>query len=410
MAVAAMFWLNWKMALIMLLLSPVLMAVMGIFSAPMEKASASDKKNDEINRSIMQEDLSRIMLIKAYFMQAKAAKRMWAAYGKKLRSGVKVGFFEGILSFLGSSVAMIMFIVALGVGAYFVMIGETTFGNLLGIVQLLNFVVMPISDFAGAIALVGQAKASAERIGAVYELPADKKVVIGKPVMAKKLVAEQISFSYQNNEEDPETVINDISVTFERGMITGIAGKSGCGKSTLLKILIGLYNPQKGTVALTHETGVITDIMPQVAYVPPLDYLFSGTVAENIIMSEMIPRMDEMRLAASGANILDFIEALPEGFETPIGESGGTVSSGQAQRLAIARAIYKKSPIIVFDEPTANLDAESVEKFKAAVRRLSADKICIIVTHDAPTIAVCDKVYLLENGKITPISPQYHLG
>ena len=187
---------------------------------------------------------------------------------------------------------------------------------------------------------------------------------------------------------------------FEKGFVTGIAGKSGSGKSTLLKLLIGLYNPQAGKVSLKHKKGAVADIMPQVAYVPPADYLFSGTVTENIIMSEMKARMEEMRQAAAGANILDFIETLPEGFETPIGESGGTVSSGQAQRLAIARAIYKQSPVVVFDEPTANLDAESAEKFKQAARQIARDKICIIVTHDAPTIAICDKVYWLEDGEI----------
>ena len=399
MAVAAMFWLNWKMALIMLLLSPLLMAAMSILAAPMKNASADDKKNDEINRSIMQEDLSRIMLIKAYFMQDKAAKKMWGAYGKKLKSGVKVGFFEGLLAFFGSSVSMIMFMVALGIGAYFVMIGETTLGNLLGIIQLLNFVVMPISDFSAAVSLVSQATASALRVGAVYDLPADKKLIIGKPVDATELSAENVRFSYDDDSGSGH-VLKDINAKFEKGVITGIAGKSGSGKSTLLKLLIGLYNPQEGKVTLKHKTGTVADIMPQVAYVPPVDYLFSGTVTDNIIMSELKPRMNEMRFAAADANILDFIESLPEGFATPIGESGGTVSSGQAQRLAIARAIYKQSPIVVFDEPTANLDTESIEKFQQAVRQIAKDKICIIVTHDNPTIAICDKVYLLDNGGI----------
>ena len=140
--------------------------------------------------------------------------------------------------------------------------------------------------------------------------------------------------------------------------------------------------------------------MPQIAYVPPADYLFSGTVTENIIMSDNEPRVNDMKNAASGANILDFIESLSDGFDTLIGESGGTVSSGQAQRLAIARAIYKKSPVIVFDEPTANLDVDSIEKFQAAIRHLAKDKICIIVTHDVSTINICDKVYIIENKQV----------
>jgi len=398
MAIAAMFAMNWKMTLIMLVLTPIMMAVMAVLSAPMKKASTIDKENEEVNRSIMQEDLSRIMLIKAYFMQDKVIRKVHSAYAKKLRSGVRVGFFEGMITFSGASISMIMFMVCLGIGAHFVMIGETSFGNLVAIIQLLNFVVMPVADFAGAVSLLSQAVASAERIGEICELPAEKKFMVGKPVMATKLVAENISFSYK--EDDSDKVFEGISASFEKGKITAIAGRSGCGKSTLLKLLIGLYEPHDGKITLNHEKGCITDIMPQVAYVPPVDYLFSGTVTENIIMSENRERKSEVREAAAGANILDFIESLPEGFATLIGESGGTVSSGQAQRLAIARAIYKKSPIVVFDEPTANLDVESIEKFQNSVRRIAADKICIIVTHDTNTLDICDKVYLLADGKI----------
>jgi ABC-type multidrug transport system fused ATPase/permease subunit len=223
-------------------------------------------------------------------------------------------------------------------------------------------------------------------------------------VDAVELVAENISFSYRDEDDEAENVLENVNVSFSKGVVTGIAGISGSGKSTLLKLLIGLYTPQQGKVTLHHTSGTLDKIMPQVAYVPPVDYLFSGTVAENIIMSENQPCLEEMNIASSGANILEFIESLPEGFDTNIGESGGTVSSGQAQRLAIARAIYKKSPIVIFDEPTANLDITSIEIFQSAIKKLAKDKICIIVTHDISTITVCDKVYELEEGRIKEIN------
>jgi len=160
---------------------------------------------------------------------------------------------------------------------------------------------------------------------------------------------------------------------------------------------------EEGTVELKHESGVVIGdgIMAQIAYVPPVDYLFSGTVISNIIMSEDTVRTSDLESAAADANILDFIQSLPEGFNTQITESGGNVSSGQAQRIAIARAIYKRSPVIVFDEPTANLDAVSIEKFQSAVKRLAEkDKICIIVTHDISTIDICNKVYVIEGGRL----------
>ena len=404
-AAVSMFLLDWRLALIVVGLTPVLMLAMGLLTPLIEKASAKDKKNDEANRTFMQENLSRIMLIKTYFMQKKTIANVKELYAKKLRSGMKLGMWEGITLFSGMLLGMSMFLVIIGVGSYFVMRGETTFGSLVAIVQLLNYVVNPVARFAETISLISQAKASSERIGTVIDLPADDNMHMSPMTDAKELVAENVSFAYDSEEEDDEesdVVLEEIDAVFPKGIITGLVGKSGSGKSTLLKLIIGLYAPNKGNISLIHDNGSYNGeaIMPHVAYVPPVDYLFSGTVLDNIIMSQDTPDMEEVEKAASDANILDFVESLPQGFNTVIGESGGTVSSGQAQRIAIARAIYKKSSILVFDEPTANLDTDSIEKFQSTIKRLSKDKICIVVTHDESTMTVCDKVYLLEEGQV----------
>jgi ABC-type bacteriocin/lantibiotic exporter with double-glycine peptidase domain len=329
-ATAAIFFLNWKMALVMLILMPVLMLVMGLITPFMQKASVADKQNDEANRSIMQEYLSRIILIKAYFMQKKTLLKIKDTYAKKLKSGMKLGMWEGLAAFSGMRVSMAMFMAARGLGAYFVLQGETTVGSLIAIVQLLNYIVMPLEKFAGTISQVSQAVASSGRIGEIYELPADSEIPHREPVDASMLTAENISFAYNNEDKN---ILDNLSVSFEKGAVTGIVGKSGCGKSTLLKLLIGLYEPKQGEITLKTSDGANAEITPQIAYVPPNDYLFSGTVAENIIMSEDNPRIDEMKAACSDANILGFIESLSGGFDTSIGESGGTVSSGQAQRF-----------------------------------------------------------------------------
>jgi len=402
-AVISMFILDWRMALIVIGLAPILMLAMGVLTPFIEKASVADKDNDEANRSMMQEYLSRIMLIKTYFMQAKTIKKVRENYAAKLRSGMKLGMWEGLTLFAGLFVGISMFLVVLGVGAFFVIRGETTFGSLVAIVQLLNYVVNPVARVAETISLVSQAKASSGRIGTIIDLPADAPSAKAPSISADELVAENIYFSYDTEDEEASKVLKDIHVAFEKGKVSGIVGKSGSGKSTLLKLLIGLYEPNDGSVSLNHVHGTISgeEIMPQVAYVPPADYIFSGTVADNIIMSENKPRIEDMEKAAQDANILDFIQSLPQGFDTVIGESGGTVSSGQAQRIAIARAIYKGSPVLVFDEPTANLDADSIEKFQSAIKQISKDKICIVVTHDTSTMTACDSILELEGGRVS---------
>lgn len=400
LATAALFFLNWKIAIILLVLAPLLMFLMGALTPSIQKASATDKGNDETNRSLIQENLSRIMLVKSYFMQEKTKGKIKSTYENKLKSGMKLGMWEGLALFAGALFGNIMSLVTLGLGAYFVLKGETTVGSLIMIVQLLNYIVTPVTKFSAATAVVGQAVASSCRIGTIYELPKEQNEASAMPVNISELVIKDLCFSY--GDENESNLLDCANMSFSKGTVTGIVGKSGSGKSTLLKLLIGLYTPQSGSIELKHSSGVLKgkEIMPQVAYVPPDDYLFSGNVSDNIIMSEVEPRYDDMQAAALDANIYEFIESLPDGFHTLLGESGGTVSSGQAQRIAIARAIYKKARIIVFDEPTANLDVDSIEKFQSMVKKLAQDNICIIATHDISTIRACDKVYVLENGSV----------
>lgn len=398
-AALTLFFLNWKIAVILIVLTPLMMFFMAALTPQIQKASAADKKYDEINRTVMQENLNKIMLIKTYSMQTKIIEKMKAAYKNKLKSGMILGAWEGFAAFVGTLSGNIMSLVTLGLGSYFVLTGETTVGSLIMIVQLLNYIVTPLAKFPAAVAQIGQAAASSARLGEIYELPQEQINNSLKNVNAETLCAENLSFEYTQD----NNILNNVNLSFSKGLVTGIIGKSGSGKSTLLKLLMGLYTPQNGTVKLKYDLGTLSgnDIITQVAYVPPNDYLFSGTVAENIIMAEENAVQNQIWDAASKANILDFINSMPDGFDTVLGEDGSTVSSGQAQRIAIARAIYKQSKIFIFDEPTANLDEGSTAKFQSSVKKLAEDNICIIVTHDTSTIDICDKVYVLSDGTIT---------
>ncbi len=398
-AVAALFFLNWKIAVILIILTPLMMSLMGALTPQIQKVSAADKNCDEINRSIMQENLNKIVLIKTYSMQTKITEKMKSAYKNKLKSGMILGAWEGVAMFVGALSGNAMSLVTLGLGSYFVLKGETTVGSLIMIVQLLNYIITPLTKFPAAVAKIGQAAASSERIGEIYELPSEQVNNTLSSVNVQKLYAENLSFAYTEG----KNILNNINLIFSKGVVTGIVGKSGSGKSTLLKLLIGLYTPQSGLVKLEYDSGTLSgsDIITQVAYVPPCDYLFSGTVAENIIMSEKNAIQNQMQEAALKANVFDFINSMPNRFDTILGEDGNTVSSGQAQRIAIARAIYKKGKIFIFDEPTANLDEDSIIKFQATVKKLAEDNICIIVTHDTSTVDICDKVYVLSDGFVT---------
>lgn len=396
LAAVALFFLNWKIALILIVLTPLTMILTGTLTPRLQKLSATDKANDELNRSVMQENLNKITLIKAYSMQSKTVEKVEKNYKDKLKSGVRLGVWEGLAVFVGTLSGNIVSLVALGLGSFFVLSGETTVGSLIMIVQLLNYIIMPITKFPSAVALTGQALASAKRISGVYEL-SEEHVGAYASSTADTLVAEALSFAYTPG----DNILNKVDLSFRKGEVTGIVGKSGSGKSTLLKLLMGLYSPTDGTVKLKFKDKTLSgeDIISQVAYVPPEDYLFSGTIAENIAMLDNGRDTEKMSAAAASANILEHIRSLANGFETVIGEGGNTVSSGQAQRIAIARAIYKNG-VFIFDEPTANLDQETIKMFQSTVKKLAENNICIIVTHDKSTVEICDKIYTLENGRV----------
>ncbi len=395
LAAVALFFLNWKIALILIVLTPLTMLLTGALTPRLQKLSAADKANDELNRSVMQENLNKITLIKAYSMQSKTVEKVEKNYKDKLKSGVRLGVWEGLAVFVGTLSGNIVSLAALGLGSFFVLSGETTVGSLIMIVQLLNYIIIPITKFPSAVALTGQTLASAKRIGGVHEL-SEEHVGASVSSAADTLVAEALSFAYDTG----DNILNEVDLSFQKGEVTGIVGKSGSGKSTLLKLLMGLYSPANGSVTLQCGTEKVSgeNIIANVAYVPPADYLFSGTIAENIAMSNNFDT-EKLKAAAVGANIFDYIQALDNGFDTVLGEGGNTVSSGQAQRIAIARAIYKNG-VFIFDEPTANLDRETIKLFQSTVKKLAESNICIIVTHDRSTVEICDKIYTLENGKI----------
>lgn len=204
-----------------------------------------------------------------------------------------------------------------------------------------------------------------------------------------------MSFSY-----NPENIIfSNINIKFPRNQIIGIVGKNGCGKSTLLKILLNLYTPQEGKVQYINNE---KNNDPVIALVPSNQYIFSGTVKENICMSENI---DQKRMveAAKLANADSFIEQMEYKYDEQIGDGGNSLSSGQAQRIALARAYYHNAKCIVLDEPTSNLDQISIDQFHSVIKEISKNCLCMIATHDKSTINICDKILLVDKSGIREI-------
>lgn len=204
---------------------------------------------------------------------------------------------------------------------------------------------------------------------------------------------EEVSFSYENT-----VVIENLSLRVRPGEHIGIVGDSGCGKSTLLKLLAGLYEPQRGSIRMAGEH-FPEKIREQVALVMQRHSLFPLSIRENITCGHAVSE-ERIWAACQGASLTDWIEQLPNGLDTNVGERAGQVSGGQAQRIQIARALCKDAPIILLDEPVSALDQDTRQSVLSALNKLTEGKTVIHVTHHRETLDSGDTVYHMRGGKL----------
>ncbi len=210
---------------------------------------------------------------------------------------------------------------------------------------------------------------------------------------------DHVTFGYESG----DLVLNDIDLDIAAGANVAIVGPSGTGKSTLAALILRLYDPLEGRVLIDgkdirHHT--LASLRSQISVVLQDNTLFALTVWENIGLGAQDASQEQIIAAARSANALEFIEALPDGFDTVLGERGVTLSHGQRQRIAIARAIVRQTPILILDEPTTGLDKENEQAVVDALERVASGKTSITITHDLRLSAHADRIYRVENGQI----------
>lgn len=399
MGVVALFLLSWQMALVLLFAMPLMILAVGAISPFLQKAVQKDLGHEEHNRSYMQEVLNKFLLFRSYSMRGQVCDKLQLLYDKKINSKMSVSLINGILGFAQSFLGMGMFVIALGAGTYFVLRGDVTVGSLIAMVQLVNYIVAPISNIQRWSSTLNSAKVSAVRIGEILDIPSEQLIErLSKADKITRLELQSVSFGYPEQEE---LCLQDANFSAEAGEIVCIFGESGSGKSTLLKIIMGLYSIASGEICYFIDDSRIEniDVVASCAYVPSDDFLFDGTLAENICMSAPA---DFQRLhdVVTSANIGEFVYSHPQQFDYHIHEGGKNLSMGQRQRIAIARALYKNASVLIFDEPTANLDHEAKQLFYRTLRNISDDTICIVVTHDQGMVNVCDSYYHLVDRQL----------
>lgn len=296
------------------------------------------------------------------------------------------------------------YLAALVWAAIKVAMGALTYGTLTAMLQLIGQIQAPFVNITKVVPDYYAIIASAERIIEIEEIENEERDVeeINAPQFYKnfnKAEFANIKFNYGR-----ESVLEEGNAEFSKGDFVAIRGISGIGKSTLMKMLLGVFTPNEGTIRLYENNGQFVDASPSTrslfSYVPQGNYLFSGTLRDNIKLINPYATDEDIHKALEISSIDDFVDTLPDGLDTVLGEKGTGVSEGQAQRLAIARAIVSDAPIILLDEATSALDAMTEKRVLDNIKKLNS-KTVIIITHKYAALDVCNKEFLIENKKLS---------
>lgn len=403
-AFVILFTIDWKFSIVLVIGGALLMMVALLFKGSLKNLHKKAQESDGKTRSFMQESLSSILVVKVF----NAYDRIKAESDKLQQNNFKVKRKRNYISIFSSTGFAFVFSAAylygLVWGSFSILEGVITYGVLTEILSLVSQIQSPIQGLTSILPTYYQALASAERIMEFEEYPDEHCETDSSDIDINKIYDSLSSIEFDNITfaYDRETVLENTSLSIKKGDFVVITGISGIGKSTLTKLLLDVFTVDKGEIYLKLNDGsklhVDKNLRSMFAYVPQGNLLLSGTIRDNISFVRPGATDDEIMQAAQIA-CADFIEDLPEGLDTVIGEKGLGLSEGQVQRVAIARALICKCPVILLDEATSALDEQTEIKLLKNIENLK-DKTCILISHKKAANKVCNKEVRIEDKKI----------
>ena len=403
--VVVMWRVNLKLTLITLAVFPPLLATMYFFGRGMNRRSLVAHQADSKVTSLVQQNISNLPVIQSFTRE----NRESAVFGEQIERSLSARIAQHGLEVTYWLVIAVLFgIATAGLtwwGAREILRGALTIGELVIFLSYLGQLYDPLNQLSHVGATVSDANAGTQRIFEVL----DAKEEVPQATHSKKFPSgefagravrfENISFAYEKN----KPVLSDISFRVAAGESVGLIGPSGSGKTTLLNLLPRFYDAESGRIFI--EGADIQDIglkelRANVAYVFQETFLLPGTIAENIALGNELASRENIVEAARSANAHDFIERLPHGYDTMVGEGATRLSVGEKQRISIARAFLKNAPILLLDEPTSSLDAETEEVIVESLRRLTQNRTTFMAAHRFTTLKNINRLVVLENGRV----------
>ena len=400
--IGVMLWLDWQLSMSMLVLVPLLLVVTASYNRRVRKAERSARAEEGETTSLAQEALAAIRLVKAYGRESYEQQRFSDRAGRTVQANIRVSRTEAFFGALVDALVAVATAALIWFGARRVLAGDLTPGDLFVFVSYLRDFYEPVSSLSKLGGRVSRISVRAEKIADVLrEVPGVREVpnAFPAPRFAGLLEFENVSFAYAGR----EPVLRDISFRIEPGEAVALVGASGAGKSTIAALVARLYDPTHGRVLIDGRDVrdfTLDSLRGQVGLLLQSAILFRATVRENIAYGRPGASFGEIVAAARVANAHAFIETLPQAYDTRVGERGDTLSGGQRQRIAIARAVIRDAPILILDEPTTGLDADSQQLVLDAVERLMRERTTIVIAHDIAMARRADRIFVLGDGRI----------
>ena len=398
-----LFVLEPRLTLVMLAVVPPVVLAAAVFGRSLRLVSAVYQDRLAAASADAEEAVSGVRVVKAFGAEdlerqrySRGIEDTFAAALRRVR--LRSFFVPAVLLCAFAGMAVVLWY-----GGRLALAGQLSSGDLVAFLLLTMFVAGSLGTFTGLWAQLQEASGASQRVFEILETTADlpedpSPAVLGD--VRGSVALEGVSFSYPGRSEE---ALSRVDLRAEPGTVVAVVGPSGAGKSTLLSLLLRFHDPTDGRITLD---GVdvrrlrSADLRRHVGLVPQETLLFSGTVADNLRYARPSAGMDEVVQAARNADAHDFILALPEGYDTPVGERGVKLSGGQRQRIAIARALLKDPRVLLLDEATSSLDGESEAAVQAALQRLMVGRTTIVVAHRLSTVVNADRIVVLSRGRV----------
>mgnify|MGYP001550716459 CR=1 FL=1 len=396
---------SWQLALLMMIVGPLIILPMLFFGRRVRRLSRSSQDALAEASARASESLRAIDTVQAFTREPEERSRFRVAVEDTFKVSMRRIRVRSMLTASLFSFVLAGLIAVLWYGAVQVQNGTITPGTMTQFVMFAFIAVSGVGLLTETYAEVMRAAGATERLMEILaQTPSIQPPATPRPLPAKmqgSISLKDLHFSYPSRPDAP--ALKGLSLDIEPGQTVALVGPSGAGKTTVFQLLLRLYDPQKGSVSvegINAQELDPTELRRAISIVQQNAPLFAGTARENIRFGDPTASDADVIDAARAAEAHDFIMALPEGYDTPLGENASTLSGGQRQRLAIARAILRKSPILLLDEATSALDSESEQAVQQAFEKMSKERTTLVIAHRLATVLKADRIVVLEDGKI----------